>query len=97
MARALFCRAFEQCDPAEFRDVDALAQPSSCFAPVGRVVRERLCRAHRQPDHADPARNGRGDLSAIRRDHLCDCLSDRRGHPAEFRRPAAFAADVVVV
>jgi ATP-binding cassette subfamily B multidrug efflux pump len=50
--------ASEQRDPAAIRHIDPLACASAGPAPVGGVVRERLRRAHRQPDHADPASGG---------------------------------------
>ena len=74
--------AAEQRHPAEFRHAHSLAGPQARFAPIGRLVRERLCGPHRKPDHADATRRGRGDFSGLRRHHLFGGLSDRCRDPA---------------
>jgi hypothetical protein len=78
-----------QRDHAELRHADPLAVAPACPAPVGGLVRERLRRPHRQPDHADPARGGRGGVPAVRRHRLRHRLHHRRGDPADGRGPAA--------
>jgi hypothetical protein len=76
-------------DPAQFRHAHPLARASAGAAPVGRLVRERFRRPHRQPHHADPARGGRGGVPGLRRAQLFHRLYPRRGDAAGRRRPAA--------
>ena len=76
-------------DPAELRHADPLAVARARPAPVGRLVRERLRRPHRQPHHAGAPLGGRRGLPDLRRHRLRGRLHRRRRRAALGRRRAA--------
>ena len=83
------CGAHQPVADAQRRHHRALAEQPARAAPVGRLVPERLRRAHRQPDDADRPGGGRGDLPDLRRHGLCGGLSRGRALAAQRHRPQA--------